>query len=175
MLFECKQNIVEQKRLVTANEKDSKSQCSQTSGAWRLGAPYFKDTKLYGCPLNEDTIRKRTNKELTVYDLMPLAKWQSRESAGLLRAVKLNYNINKQTDLKKQLIALNSSLESENVKHAKYTELTEKLSELKESDNSEVPPLNCDKYINWVRISEYFFKSKFFHMRFSLFIIFQGI
>lgn len=160
MLFECRQNIMEQKQLVTANEKDSKNQYPQTSGAWRLAAPYFKDMKLYGCPLNEDAVRKIHNKELSVYDLVPLPKWQSREYTGLLRAVRLNYNINKQTDLKKQLIGLNSSLESENVKDAKYNELTRKLNELKENDNSEVPPLNSDKYINWVRISEYFFKSK---------------
>ncbi|XP_023015413.2 proximal sequence element A Pbp95 [Leptinotarsa decemlineata] len=155
LLIECKQNIVE-KNEIFKQCKDATRGTHFTAGAWRLGAPYFKDRQLYCCPSNKDTLRKRANNELTIYDVMPSPKWTRSECELLVDAVKLNYNINQQSEVNRKIIKVTSSGGSKE----ELEELNARLQELSENGNSEIPPLNSDENIDWEKVSEVFIGEK---------------
>ncbi|KAG5890102.1 hypothetical protein JTB14_026473 [Gonioctena quinquepunctata] len=157
MLIECKQNIVEKNEIIKECI-ESKKALAYSSGAWRLGAPYFKDKQLYCCPSNEDTLRKRRNQELSVYDLQPLSKWSSYECDTLLSAVRVNYNINQQNEVRKKIKEISLGLCKDS--QEELAELEERLQELEGNGNREVPPLGSDKNIDWPRVADVFINNK---------------
>lgn len=158
LLLLCQKNIKEKKEVINDFLKANKDQ-THSSGAWRLAAPYFKDKKLYACPPNVDTLRKQRNKELSVYDVTVTVKWSSLECDKLLRAVKVNYNINQQNDALKKIRTLQKSGNKDEL-----AELKRRMEELQNEDNSEIPPLNSDQHIDWMRVAEVFLQGKVFHI-----------
>ncbi|XP_018564000.1 uncharacterized protein LOC108905546 [Anoplophora glabripennis] len=160
LLIQCQKDITEKREVINNFLKANKEQ-GHSTGAWRLAAPYFKDKKLYACPPNADTLRKQKNKELNVYDITVVLKWTSLECEKLLRAVKLNYNINQQNDVVKKIATLRQSKdEGEPEGIEKLKELESRLEELRNEDNSEIPPLNSDQYIDWLRVAEVFLQDR---------------
>lgn len=145
--MECKQYIIEKGSLLKEHTNTLKLNYL-SGGAWKLGAPYFKDKQLYQCPLNEDTIRKKNGNELFVYDFGSVPKWSSDECERLLKAVKLNYSFNKQ---------LKAKGKSKNVT---IDQMNKEFNQLNEN-TFEVPPLHSDNLIDWERIATVFFESKY--------------
>ncbi|CAH1155558.1 unnamed protein product [Phaedon cochleariae] len=157
LLIECKQNIIEKNEIVRGYI-DMQKKNYVTSGTWKLGAPYFKDEKLYCSPPNRDTKRKRANGELTIYETFPLCKWTNFECQRLLGAVKVNYNMYQQTEIKNRIKTICSQNDSSSSQLLK--ELEEQLRELKDNGNSTVPSLDSDENIDWDRVAEVFLKDK---------------
>ncbi|KAJ8971507.1 hypothetical protein NQ314_000669 [Rhamnusium bicolor] len=150
LLIECQQNIIKKTDIIKEHVTANKDQTNST-GAWRLAAPYFKDKQLYPSPSNAETIRKKNNNELCIYDLSILPKWSTVECEKLIRAVKLNYNINQQNEVVK---AIQKAKQDNNLELLK--ELEERKKELKENDNSEIPPEVAKRYEfqNWDQIAK---------------------
>lgn len=156
LLIECKQNILEKNEIVKQHYAAFKTQ-RQSSGSWRVCAPYFKDKGFYVSPPNSDTIKKKNNKELSCYDLMPLKKWTQYECNRLIGAVKLNYNANVVFQLKKTVrLAKVDEMTEEQKEELKAMKL--KLNKLSNAMNFEIPPLGSDENINWIRVAEIFIR-----------------
>lgn len=147
LLMECKQYIIEKGSLLKEHINTLKLN-HLSGGAWKLGAPYFKDKQLYQSPPNEDIIRKKNGNELFLYDFGCVPKWSNDECERLLKAVKLNYNFNKPLKAKgksKQLTAEQMNKE--------FNEVNEK--------TLGVPPQHNDDFIDWERIASVFFQGKY--------------
>ncbi|XP_057672242.1 uncharacterized protein LOC130903895 [Diorhabda carinulata] len=158
LLIECKQNIVDKNDLISQYFEAHKAQ-SQSSGSWRVGAPYFKTKDFFVAPSNDDVLRKKSNNELSHYDLQLPKRWNKFDLLRLITSVKVNYNCNQILEVKKNIKQLSSSddLEKENKIH----DLEMRLKELDDMDNLEVPPLGSDNNINWIRVSETFIKDRY--------------
>ncbi|KAJ8977893.1 hypothetical protein NQ317_012394 [Molorchus minor] len=157
LLLECQKNIEEKNTIINAFVESNKGQTHST-GAWRLAAPYFKDKRLFPCPPNDD-VQKKANKELSIYDLYPLKKWTSFECEKLLRAVKCNYNINQQTAVRKKIQEVTQNFNFENREEV-LEELQARMEQLSSNESNEVPPLNSDEHIDWLRVADVFLKDK---------------
>lgn len=144
--MECKQYIIEKGSLLKEHINTLKLNYL-SGGAWKLGAPYFKDSQLYQSPPNEDTVRKKSGNELFVYDFGSVPKWSNDECERLLKAVKLNYNFNKSSKIKGKSKQL--SVDQIN---REFNEVNEK--------SLEVPPQHNDNFIDWERIASVFFQGK---------------
>lgn len=147
--MECRQYIIEKTSLLKEHINTLKVN-HQSGATWRLAAPYFKDKQLYQCPMNEDTIRKRKNNELFVYDLLPVRKWSSFECEKIIKAVKLNYTFNKKRFLKAKM--------KESADHCQT--LNDKNCAFNADQELETPPLNSNEHIQWGRIVTVFNQGK---------------
>lgn len=126
ILMECRQCIIEKSSILKEHINTLKLN-NHSYGAWRLGAPYFKDKNLFPSPYNQDVSKKQKNNELFIYDLVPLNKWSNFECDKVINGVRINYEYNKK-----------------------------KCKETTDGDNSEYPPLFSNKNINWGRIASVF-------------------
>lgn len=151
--MECRQYIIEKASLLKEHINTLKLN-HQSGGAWRLAAPYFKDKQLYQSPLNQDTMKKKLNSELFIYDLGSVAKWSSYECEKIIQAVKLNYNFNKQQSLRAEI--------RKGGKKSAFLEVYENFNEMEKSDALEIPPLHSNEHINWGRIAAVFIKGSIY-------------
>ncbi|CAH1981870.1 unnamed protein product [Acanthoscelides obtectus] len=129
------------------------------SKSWRLGAPYFKDTQYYFSPLNVDTLRKKENNELSVYDFVMTQKWSSTDCEKMVSSVTFNYNLNLQMAIKKEIATLTRNGIT-NGDNEQIRELQRQLERF-DDNKTEWPPLNSDEHIDWERISEKFLNTKY--------------
>lgn len=152
LLMECRQYIIEKASLLKEHINTLKVN-HQSGAAWRLAAPYFKDKQLYQCPLNEDTLKKKRNNELFVYDLWPIHKWSSFECEKIIKAVKLSYTFNKQKCVKAKV---------EKTAKEYFQQLKERICDTEINQQLEIPPLNSNEHITWSRIASVFSQGKIY-------------
>ncbi|CAG9857601.1 unnamed protein product [Phyllotreta striolata] len=148
--LECKLNLTE---MGDANESPKRHK--QSTGSWRVIAPYFKDKDFFRSPPNEDALAKKANKELSTYDLMPMKFWSKYEKDKLISAVKCYYTNNVIVELKKRVRTFNvEGMTNEQL--VQLDNIKMELDELEDPNNERVPPLGSDLDINWIRVSDYF-------------------
>lgn len=158
ILMECKQYIIEKSSLVKEHINLLKLH-HQSYGAWRLGAPYFKDKQLFRSPANDDCIRKKNNNELYIYDLAQVSKWSTYECKKIMEAVKVNYNFNKQISIESELKGTTNKMTVQKI--------NDNLEKMEKNDKLLIPPLRSDEHIDWARIATVFLngKNSFIHDR----------
>lgn len=165
IIIKC-EDVMEEKGKIIKNLNVRKRDLTYCP-SWKLAAPYFKDKQYFGCPPNEDTLKKRAEKELSLYELHPSVKWTPWEFDRLLSAVKCNYNINQQKEVVGKLSVLQKTIDVGNCEDSEHKEklekikkLQEELEKLEDNNENEVPPLGSDSHIDWYKVADMFLGGK---------------
>lgn len=125
-----------------------------------VGAPYFKTKKDMFCSdPNTDTLDRRKRGILSIYHCGTYSKWCKNECDNLIKGVRLNYNLNKQKAVLKEITSLKRKINNEiddeviSENEVKIKQLEQKLKNIKLIGSNDLPPLSENVLIDWDYIS----------------------
>lgn len=132
------------------------------TGSSSLGAPFFKlRNNKVSCWSNSDVERKRHNKELMLYKMVPPIKWTTKDKLLLKKFVAVFYSYTREKELNEKIKNLenicNKIKDSEKIS-IYNTEIKKMRKEIQLVQNSETdiyPDLCSSDIIDWFEISEH--------------------
>lgn len=131
------------------------------SGSSSLGVPYFKlKNNKVSCWSNPDVERKRRNKELMLYKMIPPIKWTMKDKLLLKKLVAVFYSYTREKELQEKIKNLedlcntSSDPESKNIYSAQIKEVKKEIQRLQKSGSKAYPDLHSSDSIDWFEISE---------------------
>lgn len=131
------------------------------SGSSSLGVPYFKlKNNKVSCWSNPDVERKRQNKELMLYKMIPPIKWTMKDKLLLKKLVAVFYSYTREKELQEKIKNLgdisntSDDPESKNIYAVQIKKMKKEIQSLQKGGSNAYPNLDSSDSIDWFEISE---------------------
>ncbi|KAF5273178.1 hypothetical protein FQA39_LY18762 [Lamprigera yunnana] len=113
--------------------------------AWKLGAPYFKDDKLFRCPENSDCKRKKENGELLLNNFNKSRRWTTSDQVTLIDQVGQSYYDRLFCKLLSKVKILKKTSQNDELK-----KVEQEVEDMKRNPSKyKIPPYYSDDVIQW--------------------------